>query len=78
MLQKDVKIGAVYYARISTGFAYLRIDAETERSSYGLKRQARKGWIATNLRTGREIRILSAAKLRKEVSLDVAMNAIGK
>lgn len=55
MLKKDIEIGGVYIAKISDKLARVRIDAPAQ---YG------NGWDATNLDTGRKIRIKSAAKLR--------------
>ena len=56
MLKKDVELGKVYVAKISGKLAHVKL---TEACSHG-------GWYATNLDTGREIRIKSAAKLRRE------------
>lgn len=57
--KRDVKIGGKYRARISDRIVTVRIDSAT---MYGT------GWNATNLDTGRTVRIRSAAKLRSEVS----------
>lgn len=57
MLKKQVQIGKTYSAKISGKIAAVRIDSI---SIYG-------GWNATNLDTGRSIRIKSAAKLRNEL-----------
>lgn len=81
MLQKDVKIGAIYVATISGKRVPIRIDAETERrTSYGIdylsgrpRGQTRKGWDATNLKTGRRISIRSAAKLTDNPALAQAL-----
>jgi hypothetical protein len=56
----DVVIGEVYRIRHSSGFTDVKI---TQVCSYG-------GWYATNLTSGREIRIKSAAKLRRVVTVD--------
>lgn len=54
----DVAIGAVYVVRLHGGAStQVRIDGVCP---YG-------GWYGTNLATGREVRIKSAAKLRKRV-----------
>lgn len=58
MLKADVAIGKTYIAKISQRLTRVRLDRE---SQYG-------GWYATNLSTGREVRIRSAAKLRREVT----------
>lgn len=63
MKKGDVQIGKVYRAKISTMLTNVRIDAE---SRFG-------GWDATNLATGRKVRIRSAAKLRRESGLELAL-----
>lgn len=57
MLKKDVKIGGKYIAKISDKLVTVRID---EKARYG------GGWAATNMATGKSVRIRSAAKLRRE------------
>jgi hypothetical protein len=54
MLKKDVQAGGIYIARISGTITKVRIDSD---SRFG-------GWDATNIKTGRKIRIKSAQKLR--------------
>lgn len=56
MLKKDVVVGQTYLVRISGVLTYVRLDRVC---SYG-------GWIGVNTRTGREVRIKSAQKLRRE------------
>ena len=51
----DVKIGATY---LTNQGVRVRIESECQ---YG-------GWYATKVKTGRQVRIKSASKLRKEVS----------
>lgn len=58
MRKAEVRIGGTYVAKVSGGLTQVRLDSV---SSYG-------GWNATNLRTGRAVRIRSAARLRSEVS----------
>jgi len=55
MKRQDVQIGSTYIAKVSGVLAKVRITAE---SPYG-------GWRGKNLATGREIRIRSAARLRR-------------
>jgi hypothetical protein len=50
-----VQIGLTYIVRVSGTLAKVRINGE---SPYG-------GWRGTNLATGREVRIRSAARLRR-------------
>lgn len=56
MKQADVSVGTTYVVKVSGHLVPLRLDRE---SAYG------KGWEGTNLATGRQIRIRSAAKLRR-------------
>jgi hypothetical protein len=60
MKKSEVKIGAKYAALVSGKLQTVRIDSE---SIYG-------GWNATNVATGRSVRIKSAQRLRYEVSND--------
>lgn len=62
MLKKQVKVGSHYAIRHNGehNLTVIRIDSE---SIYG-------GYNATKLKTGRSIRIKSAAKLRGEVILN--------
>jgi hypothetical protein len=57
MKRAEVKAGGVYVAKISDRLVQVKLNRE---SDYG-------GWDATNLKTGRVVRIRSAAKLRQEV-----------
>jgi len=58
-MKKDrVQIGRTFVAKVSGKLATVRIDAE---SRFG-------GWNATNIATGRKVRIKSAQRLRREVS----------
>lgn len=54
MQKKDVVVGGVYYAKVSGQCVRLRIDAPHPQT----------GWNATNLETGRMIRVRTAARLR--------------
>lgn len=66
---KDVKIGGVYRIRHTSGEVNVRILRRKDRLSHlGQRLGSRPGWVALNLKTGREIVIKSAAKLRSEVS----------
>ena len=62
MLKKDVEIGGVYYAKVTNKLVQVRIDAGNR---YG-------GWDATNLSTGKKIRIKSAQRLGVAVGDDDA------
>ncbi len=55
MKKAEVQIGTTYIAKVSGVLAKVRI---TGASPYG-------GWVGKNLATGREIRIRSAARLRR-------------
>ena len=57
-MQKDnVRVGSTYIVKVSGTLAKVRITHEHQRG----------GWYGTNLATGREIRIRTAGRLRKEV-----------
>ena len=56
MKKAEVKIGEVYIMKVSNKLAPVKVEGE---SGYG------RGWYGTNLRTGREVRIRSGAKLRR-------------
>lgn len=55
MKKRDIEIGETYIAKVSGVLTKVRIKRE---SPYG-------GWQGVNLATGREIRIRSAARLRR-------------
>ncbi|MHC4405845.1 MAG: hypothetical protein ACYTG0_39880 [Planctomycetota bacterium] len=56
MKKNEVKIGGVYAAKVSDKLVSVRIDAENPHG----------GWDATNLATGKKVRIKSAQRLRGE------------
>lgn len=58
MRKSDVQIGAVYFAKVSEYVVRVRLD---ETHPLG-------GWFATNLSTGRRIRVRTAARLRADRS----------
>jgi len=58
MKKADVEIGVTYAAKVSGRICPVRIDGPCHIGS---------GWYATNLFTGRQVRILSAQRLRFEV-----------
>jgi hypothetical protein len=62
MKKNEVKIGGVYTAKVTNKVVQVRIDAE---SRHG-------GWDATNLETGKKVRIQSAQRLRAAVGGDGA------
>ena len=55
MKKREIEIGSTYIVKVSGVLAKVRITAE---SPYG-------GWRGTNLATGGEVRIRSAARLRR-------------
>ena len=55
MKRAAVQIGSTYIAKVSGVLAKVRITRE---SPYG-------GWVGRNLATGREVRLRSAARLRR-------------
>jgi hypothetical protein len=54
MKKKDIEVGKVYCAKVSGKLAPVRIVSE---SAYG-------GWNATNITTGRSVKIKTAQRLR--------------
>ena len=56
MQKHDVKVGSTYIVKVSGTLTKVRITREHDRG----------GWCGTNLATGREIRIRTAARLRSE------------
>ena len=60
MQKRNVKVGSTYIVKVSGTLAKVRITREHPRG----------GWYGTNLGTGREIRIRTAARLRSEASPD--------
>ena len=58
MKKADIQVGLTYIAKVSGVLAKVRVTGE---SPYG-------GWRGINLATGREIRIRSAARLRRPVN----------
>jgi hypothetical protein len=68
MKKNEVKIGGVYAAKVTNKVVQVRIDAE---SRYG-------GWDATNLETGKKVRIKSPTRLRGAVRGDGAATGAKK
>ena len=58
MQKQHVYIGATYIVKVSGALAKVRVTREHPRG----------GWSGTNLATGREIRIRTAARLRSEAT----------
>ncbi|MEO8594062.1 MAG: hypothetical protein ABI759_12135 [Candidatus Solibacter sp.] len=56
MQKQNVHIGTTYIVKVSGTLAKVRLTRE----------HSRGGWYGTNLATGREIRIRTAARLRSE------------
>lgn len=65
MKKQHVQLGGTYVAKVSGRTARVRIDAE---SRFG-------GWDATNVDTGRQVRIKSAQRLRREVGSETAADS---
>lgn len=57
MKKREVEIGGRYVAKVSGALTTVRIECE---SPFG-------GWDATNVRTGRAVRIRSPQRLRRKV-----------
>jgi hypothetical protein len=58
MQKHNIKLGSTYIVKVSGTLTKVRITREHDRG----------GWYGINLATGREIRIRTAARLRKEAS----------
>jgi hypothetical protein len=58
MQKQNAHIGTTYIVKVSGTLAKVRLTREHPRG----------GWYGTNLATGREIRIRTAARLRSEVN----------
>lgn len=57
MKKADVILGALYVVKVSGVLTTVRLDAE---SPFG-------GWLGTNIKTGRQVRIRGAARLRHKL-----------
>ena len=74
MTKSNVQIGSTYIVKVSQKLAKVRLTREHDRG----------GWYGTNLATGREIRIRTAARLRSEakpaqgISYDEARQIVDK
>jgi hypothetical protein len=68
MKKSEVKIGSVYAAKVTNKVVHVQIDAE---SRHG-------GWDATNLATGKKVRIKSPARLRAGVGAEGAPTSTDK
>jgi hypothetical protein len=64
MLGKNVVIGQCYRAKVSGQIQTVRITGKYERF-VGLKYKGLDAWTAINMATGREVKILSAQRLRR-------------
>ena len=68
MTKSEVKLGGVYTAKVTNKLVQVRIEAE---SRYG-------GWDATNLATGKKVRIKSAQRLHAETQAPKKASGKGK
>ena len=74
MQKQNIKVGSTYIVKVSGTLAKVRLTREHDRG----------GWYGTNLATGREIRIRTAARLRseakpaQEISPDEARRIVDK
>jgi hypothetical protein len=66
MTKKDVQVGHTYVMNHTSGMVHVRINQVITRGGWG-KTKEMTHWLATNLKTGREIEIKSAVKLIREV-----------
>jgi hypothetical protein len=74
MQKQNIRLGTTYIVKVSGTLAKVRLTREHPRG----------GWYGTNLATGREIRIRTAARLRSEakavqgISYDEARHFVDK
>ena len=74
MQKHNVKVGTTYIVKVSGTLTKVRL----------IREHPRGGWYGTNLSTGREIRIRTAARLRSEaqpapgISYDEARHLVDK
>ena len=74
MKKHNIKVGSIYLVKVSGTLAKVKLTREC---NYG-------GWYGTNLATGREIRVRTAARLRSEakrapgISYDEARQIVDK
>ena len=74
MQKQNIKVGSTYIVKVSGTLAKVRLTREHPRG----------GWFGTNLATGREVRIRTAARLRSEakpaqgISYDEARHIVDK
>lgn len=64
MLQKDIKVGRKYTAKVSGKLTTVRVDGIDPPDRYGIHKTR---FRVTNLSTGRRIAFKSAARFRREV-----------
>jgi hypothetical protein len=67
MRKADIAIGAVYAVKVSGRLTAVKI----------LRASPRSGWIGINQRTGREVPIRTAARLRREYDSDSTTGSTG-
>jgi len=58
MLKKDVSIGKTYVVKVSGKLARVKLLCDVSRGG---------GWMGVNLDTGRDVRIKTGGKLRREI-----------
>jgi hypothetical protein len=71
MKKNEVHVGQSYMARVSGRLVEVRIVRESSRTVWGSSGRPDRVltcWVGVNLKTGREIRIASAQRLRLIVS----------
>lgn len=60
----NVKLGETYLVKVSDNIAPVRLDRKAMDTQNAAGQWRSGGWWGTNLKTGREVRIRSAARLR--------------
>lgn len=63
MTTDEVVIGQTYLMKHTSGYIHVRINDRIEKKGYSARSRKTSNWVATNLKTGREITIKSASRL---------------
>lgn len=66
MKRDKVQVGKVYAVKVSGKIQPVRLQQDRG-PSFGFRPKVHAGWVGVNELTGREVRILTAGKLRYEV-----------
>jgi hypothetical protein len=68
MKKSEIIVGKTYLMKHTSGWIPVTVHAERSTSTGFHRNNTRTHWTATNLKTGREITVKSAVRLRKEIT----------